>query len=143
VAAAGVNNTDINTRVAWYSKQEGSSEDASWAGQAINFPRIQGIDVCGHIVAVGKAVNKDRMGERVLVEPCIRELDVRTLYLQDHSQFGCTVLEPEVFKNLINIIEHGRISPVIAQTFDLEEIHDAQKMFMDKKFVGKIVLRIQ
>ena len=29
IAAAGVNNTDINTRVAWYSKNEGASEDAS------------------------------------------------------------------------------------------------------------------
>jgi len=28
-AAAGVNNTDINTRIAWYSKNEGASEDAS------------------------------------------------------------------------------------------------------------------
>ena len=29
IAAAGVNNTDINTRVAWYSKNDGASEDAS------------------------------------------------------------------------------------------------------------------
>ena len=32
VAAAGVNNTDINTRTGWYSKQKGASEDASWSG---------------------------------------------------------------------------------------------------------------
>ena len=31
VAAAGVNNTDINTRMAWYSKNESASEDASWS----------------------------------------------------------------------------------------------------------------
>ena len=41
VAAASVNNTDINTRVAWYSKQDGASEDASWSGQAIGFPLIE------------------------------------------------------------------------------------------------------
>ena len=40
VAAAGVNNTDINTRIAWYSKKDGGSEDASWAGAPIRFPRI-------------------------------------------------------------------------------------------------------
>lgn len=44
VRAAGVNNTDINTRLAWYSKQDGSNEDASWAGEPITFPRIQGTD---------------------------------------------------------------------------------------------------
>ncbi len=35
VSAAGVNNTDINTRIGWYSKSDQSSEDASWAGQAL------------------------------------------------------------------------------------------------------------
>ena len=308
VAAAGVNNTDINTRVAWYSKKTGSSEDASWSGHAINFPLIQGADVCGRIIAAGSNVTPERIGERVLIEPCLKEangqkldkpwylgsecdggfaeytvvaarhaykissmlsdvelasfpcsystaenlltrasvikddrvlitgasggvgsaaiqlvksrdahviavtspsksdavsdlgadqllfrennliealgansvdvvidlvagsqwpqylevlrpggryavagaiagpivqLDVRTLYLKDLSLFGCTVLEPDVFKNLIIKIEHGKISPVIARTFDLEEIHDAQQMFMDKKFIGKIVLHIQ
>ena len=52
VAAAGVNNTDINTRIAWYSKKDAASEDASWSGQALRFPRIQGADVCGRIFAV-------------------------------------------------------------------------------------------
>lgn len=72
----------------------------------------------------------------------IVKLDVRTLYLKDLSMFGCTSLEPDVFENLIRTIEQGRISPVVARTFDLVEIHDAQKMFMDKQFTGKIVLSI-
>lgn len=307
VAAAGVNNTDINTRTAWYSKQDSSGEDASWSGQPIRFPRIQGADVCGHVVAVGADINTGRIGERVLIEPCIREahgraleqpwylgsecdggfaefvvvasrhackinsglsdtalssfpcsystaenlltrahvkkgervlvtgasggvgsaavqlakargatvmavtrpakadalrglgadevlsrerdlisavgangidvvvdvvagekwpryleilrpggryavagaiagplveLDVRTLYLKDLSLFGCTVLGPDVFKNLIGRIEQGAISPVVAQVFALEEIRDAQTMFMGKTHVGKIVLSV-
>ncbi len=73
VAAAGVNNTDINTRLAWYSKKDGAGEDASWSGTPLAFPRIQGIDVCGEIVAVGPGVAAERIGERVLVEPCLRE----------------------------------------------------------------------
>ena len=307
VAAAGVNNTDINTRVAWYSKKKGASEDASWTGQPLEFPRIQGADVCGHIIAVGREVSSDRSGERVLIEPCIKEangkilnqpwylgsecdggfaeytvvaarhahkidselsdaqlasfpcsystaenlltranvksgehilvtgasggvgsaavqlakargafvwavtspaksdalhelgadeiltretdltvmpglnsldavidlvagdrwpqylevlrpggryavagaiagplveLDVRTLYLKDLSLFGCTVLEPEVFNNLIKRIELGEIVPVVARSFVLEEIQEAQIMFLRKQHVGKIVLRI-
>ncbi|MDP6295796.1 MAG: alcohol dehydrogenase family protein [SAR324 cluster bacterium] len=74
VGAAAVNNTDINTRTAWYSKGDATIKDASWAGIAIDFPRVQGIDVCGHIVAVGKNVSNNRIGERVLVEPCLREV---------------------------------------------------------------------
>ncbi len=73
VAAAGVNNTDINTRIAWYSKHEGAGDDASWSGQALGFPRIQGADACGRIVAVGRNVGHERIGERVLIEPCLRE----------------------------------------------------------------------
>ena len=86
VMAAGINNTDINTRTAWYSKtNEGVTEgdgsttgaeasgDGTWGGASLRFPRIQGIDVCGRIVAVGSGVDSSRVGERVLVEPCLRE----------------------------------------------------------------------
>ena len=307
VAAAGVNNTDINTRLAWYSKNDGASKDASWSGQPVKFPLIQGADACGHIIAVGGEVGSERIDERVLIEPCIREangktldppwyfgsecdggfaeytvvaarhahkidselsdidlasfpcsysaaenmltranvksgerilvtgasggvgsaavqlakargarvwavtspaksdalyklgadetisretdlslmpgsnsvdviidlvagdkwpqylevlcpggryavagaiagplveLDVRTLYLKDLSFFGCTVLEPEVFHNLIKRIEQGAIKPVVARSFALEEIRDAQTLFLKKQHVGKIVLRI-
>lgn len=307
VGAAGVNNTDINTRTAWYSKGDGMSKDASWAGKAIEFPCVQGIDVCGHIVAVGENVSKNRIGERVLVEPCLREvkgkalskpcflgsecdggfaefvavasrhsyqvkttlsdvelasfpcsystaenmltkskvlsgdlvlvtgasggvgsaavqlikgrgadviavtsdsksqdlitlgatktlnrdqsvvealgsnsvdvvidlvggkswpalleilrpggryavsgaiagafveLDLRTLYLKDLSFFGCTVLESNVFTNLIDHIESGNIKPIVAHTFPLEDIVKAQELFLQKKHIGKIVLTI-
>ncbi|MEO0542477.1 MAG: alcohol dehydrogenase family protein [Pseudomonadota bacterium] len=81
VGAAGVNNTDINTRIGWYSKSvtadtdaaassagdiEVDTSDSSWAGASIQFPRIQGADVCGTIVAVGTGVSSNRIGERVL-----------------------------------------------------------------------------
>jgi NADPH:quinone reductase-like Zn-dependent oxidoreductase len=82
VAAAGVNNTDINTRIGWYSKRvtdgteaggEGSDAgDASWSGTPLSFPRIQGADVCGHVVATGNDVDPARIGERVLVRNMLR-----------------------------------------------------------------------
>jgi len=86
VAAAGVNNTDINTRIGWYSKavtgdtNTGGSKgfdtvdegDASWSGTPLTFPRIQGADVCGHIVAVGTSVDPARIGERVIVRNMLR-----------------------------------------------------------------------
>ena len=307
VGAAAVNNTDINTRTAWYSKGDGASSDASWSGNAIHFPRIQGADVCGRIVAVGDKVSKNRLNERVLIEPCIREangkilehpwyfgsecdggfseytvvaschayqiesrlsdvelasfpcsystaenlltranvdtndtvlvtgasggvgsaavqlaksrgakvfgitspsktdkvvslgadkillredsvvqtlgnnsidvvidlvagdhwpefldvlkpsgryavagaiggpiveLDVRTLYLKDLNLYGCTVLEKEVFSNLIKRIEQNDIAPVVAKIFPLGQIAEAQKYFVTKKHTGKIVLTL-
>lgn len=76
IAAAGVNNTDLNTRVGWYSKQgaggDQSSEDAAWSGKPLEFPRIQGADVCGRIVALGQGVAPGRVGERVIVEPSMK-----------------------------------------------------------------------
>jgi NADPH:quinone reductase-like Zn-dependent oxidoreductase len=70
------------------------------------------------------------------------ELDVRTLYLKDLSLFGCTVLEPAVFANLIIRIEQGDIKPLVAQAFSLEAISAAQAAFLKKQHVGKIVLKI-
>ncbi|WP_372840644.1 alcohol dehydrogenase catalytic domain-containing protein, partial [Phaeovulum sp.] len=63
VAAAAVNNTDINTRIGWYSKSGAVADDASWSGKPLVVPRIQGADVCGHVVAVGEAVDPARIGE--------------------------------------------------------------------------------
>src|SRR5271167_2439478 len=75
VGAAGVNNTDINTRTGWYSGITGvapDAEDSGWTGAPPSFPRIQGADACGRIVAVGAGVDAARIGERVLVEPVFR-----------------------------------------------------------------------
>ena len=319
VGAAGINNTDINTRIGWYSKevtadtnQGGAAgfdtadpEDASWQGMALSFPRIQGADCCGRIVAVGGAVDESRIGQRVLVRnmlrsyvdyrpfecwtlgsecdgafaqyvkaparetyavdsswsdaelasiPCaystaenmlhraklssgervlitgasggvgsaavqlarrrgaqvigvagktkmeavrslgaqqvvdraegiadavgsdsvdvvvdlvagprwpelldalkrggryvcagaiagpIVELDVRTLYLKDLSLLGCTFQDDVVFENLVGYIEKNEIRPLVDNTYPLKAIVAAQKDFLAKKFVGKLVL---
>lgn len=84
VSAAGVNNTDLNTRLGWYSKSAGDSGDASWSGNAIRFPRIQGADVCGQVVAVGEQVDASLLNQRVLVEPCILEAGGKVL---DHPWY--------------------------------------------------------
>ena len=85
VEAAGLNNTDINTRIGWYAPDAaiGGSEspsliggrtDVSWSGDVPTFPRIQGADACGRIAAVGPGVDEHRVGERVIVEPVFRDL---------------------------------------------------------------------
>ncbi len=320
VSAAGINNTDINTRIGWYSKSvetdtnAGSltgidsveSDDATWSGAAMAFPRIQGADVCGRIVATGEGVSQSRQGERVIVRnmlrsyvdyrpyecwtlgsecdggfaqfvvapsiethavncnwsdaelasiPCaystaenmlhrasigaetvlisgasggvgsaavqlakrrgatvialssaakaqdvkalgadqvldrdiklvetlgaesvdvivdlvagpmwpsfldvlrrggryatagaiagpISQIDVRTLYLKDLTLMGCTFQDDVVFENLVKYIENDEIRPVVAKTFPLHEIVQAQEEFTDKAHAGKLVLTI-
>ena len=74
VLAAGINNTDINTRLGWYDREVTTATDAvpqkaaieagGWGG-ALTFPRIQGGDICGRIVALGAEVDAFHIGQRV------------------------------------------------------------------------------
>lgn len=84
VAACGINNTDINTRVGWYSRSvtagtsgesfdEARSEDATWGSGSLAFPRIQGADPSGRVVAVGSTVDRELVGRRVLIDPWLRD----------------------------------------------------------------------
>lgn len=317
VTAAGINNTDINTRIGWYSKSvtdgtdvgadgfsQINNDDASWSGDSLEFPRIQGADCCGIIVAVGRDIELSRIGERVLVRtmqaqtrdnsnvlsqtlgsecdgafaqymaaeslhslaidcdwsdvelasiPCaystaegmlhranvgsetilitgasggvgsaaiqlakrrgarvialssasksqavlaigadqvfdrnadlldvvgiesvdvvidlvggknwhnllellkrggryvcsgaiagpLVELDLRTLYLKDLSMFGSTYQADEIFESLIDYIERGEIRPLVSNTYSLRDIASAQRDFLAKNFIGKLVL---
>ena len=86
VLAAGVNNTEINTRLGWYSSsvltgtnnvsedtQQSATQklDGGW-NVATPFPFIQGTDCCGRVVDVAPDVDSQLIGARVLVRPCMR-----------------------------------------------------------------------
>ncbi len=70
------------------------------------------------------------------------ELDLRTLYLKDLHLLGCTFQEDHVFDNVVGYIERGEIQPVVAKTYPLQEIAQAQRDFGEKNFVGKLVLTL-
>ena len=103
VLVAGINNTDINTRIGSYSKTVNSatgdggltgygaveSGDAAWSGASLEFPRIQGADVCGRVVEVGEGVSRDRIGERVIVQAMLRTPVA-------HRPFECWTLGSEI-----------------------------------------------
>lgn len=86
ILAAGVNNTEINTRLGWYSSSiTAGTEDAALAtetapksradggwNEPTPFPFIQGTDCCGRIVAVAPGGDQSRIGSRVLVRACMR-----------------------------------------------------------------------
>jgi NADPH:quinone reductase-like Zn-dependent oxidoreductase len=68
------------------------------------------------------------------------ELDMRDFYLKDLTLIGCTAWDEPVFPNLISYIERNEVRPLLAKTFPLERIADAQREFTQKKHVGKFVL---
>ncbi len=324
VHACGCNNTDINTRTAWYSKgvtenttggafEDADDDDAAWGGSPISFPRIQGADVAGTVVAAGANADQSMIGRRVMIETWLRnwdnpgdysqtgyygseydggfaeytvadhrnvhvvdsdlthteiasfatayvtaenmlnkakvaegdtvlitgssggvgsaliqlanrrgattvalcgkdkhtdlqalnpavildrepqdlkgqlnkttgrsdvdvvadvvggsywstlidtlvrggrytcagaiagpivEFDLRTFYLRDLVFTGATVAPPGVFGDLVGYIERGEIKPVVAATFDLKQLHDAQRMFIAKRHIGNIVVTV-
>ncbi|MGC6454344.1 MAG: alcohol dehydrogenase family protein [Candidatus Puniceispirillaceae bacterium] len=86
VLAAGMNNTEINTRLGWYSssvtdstaelstQQQAKAEhkgDGGW-NEVTPFPIIQGTDCCGRVVVAGDAAGAAKLGLRVLVRACKR-----------------------------------------------------------------------
>lgn len=86
VLAAGINNTEINTRLGWYSSSvttgtqstaeadegnTGARPDGGW-NKPTPFPFIQGTDCCGQVVSTHDASDAKLIGRRVLVRPCMR-----------------------------------------------------------------------
>ena len=77
VRAAGINNIDINTRTGWYSKGSNDTDDGAWNGVPLTLPRIQGADVCGEIVAVGRDVSLNGLDNASLLNPSYAKLLVK------------------------------------------------------------------
>lgn len=69
-------------------------------------------------------------------------LDMRDMYLKDISLMGTTAWDEPVFPNLISYIERGEIKPLLAATYALEDIAEAQRAFQTKRHIGKIVLTV-
>jgi NADPH:quinone reductase-like Zn-dependent oxidoreductase len=93
VLAAGVNNTEINTRLGWYSssvtkgtettaeieeKQATAKANGGW-NEATPFPFIQGTDCCGRVAAVNPGEDEKLIGARALVRPCMRATDFTSM----------------------------------------------------------------
>ena len=95
VLACGLNNTDVNTRTGWYSPKveggtgaqtaESEADDGAWGGKPVTFPRIQGADICGVVVAGGG----DLQGRRVLVDGWQRD------WSDPHNRAKCGYLGSE------------------------------------------------
>lgn len=94
--------------------------------------------------AFGTMLNVLKRGGRYISSGAIGgpvvELDMRSMYLKDITLFGSTAWDEAVFPNLISYIEAREIRPLLASTYPLERIIEAQMAFQEKKHSGKIVL---
>ncbi|HSJ33623.1 MAG TPA: zinc-binding dehydrogenase [Acidimicrobiia bacterium] len=104
-------------------------------------------DVIADVVGDGvfeKVLPALRTGGRLVIAGAIAgpvvTLDLRVLYLQRRRLIGSTMHTPAHFEKLVEAVREGSIHPVVAETYPLVEIHRAQARFLDKEFVGKLVL---
>ncbi|MCX5578415.1 alcohol dehydrogenase family protein [Kaistia terrae] len=92
VAACGINNTDIWVREGAYGTDEDAGAVASWRRWAtestLTFPRIQGADTVGRIVASGPGIAESRIGQRVIVDFSIYNSDGDSLADIDYIGHG-------------------------------------------------------
>jgi NADPH:quinone reductase-like Zn-dependent oxidoreductase len=68
------------------------------------------------------------------------DLDLRTMYLKQLELHGSSQGTRTAFRRLVGHIEAGRIRPLLDRTYRLSEFHDAQRAFMDKSYIGKLVV---
>ncbi|MFI6964578.1 zinc-binding dehydrogenase [Streptomyces sp. NPDC050255] len=74
VGAVALNNTDLWTREGAYGRPDDPKALSGWRGP-IDFPRIQGADVAGRVVAVGAGAEEGLIGRRVVVDPAIYDAE--------------------------------------------------------------------
>ncbi|MDR9414592.1 MAG: alcohol dehydrogenase family protein [Spiribacter sp.] len=90
VHACGMNNTDVWVREGAYGSETDPQAVSTWrrGRSTLTFPRIQGTDSVGVIVAVGDGVPGARVGERVIVDFSLYNRDDDSLADIDYIGHG-------------------------------------------------------
>lgn len=72
----------------------------------------------------------------------ITSFDLRELIYKDLEMNGVTNPTADTFARLVQLIEAGRIRPVLEQAFPLEELATAQEQMVKRSHIGKFVVTI-
>lgn len=70
------------------------------------------------------------------------QIDLRTLYLRHLSLIGSTLGTASEFAALVGYISDGKLKPLLAATYPLHQLREAQQAFEAKGFFGKIVITV-
>ena len=91
----------------------------------------------------GAMVDRLRNGGRLVTAGAsagpVVPFDIRRLYLSHRRIIGSTMHTRDDFADLAAIAVAGGVEPVVAETYPLTEIAEAQRRFTAKDFVGKLV----
>lgn len=68
------------------------------------------------------------------------ETDLRTVYLKQLRLIGSSFGSHDDFAQLVAHVRNGELSPLLAGTYPLRELHAAQEAFLAKDFFGKLVV---
>lgn len=68
------------------------------------------------------------------------QLDLRTMYLKQLQLHGSSQGTRGDFRRIVRLIEAGKLKPIVGGVYKLSDFHRAQTDFMDKNFVGKLVI---
>ncbi|MCZ6862796.1 MAG: alcohol dehydrogenase family protein [Alphaproteobacteria bacterium] len=91
VTACGMNNTDVWVREGAYGTDDDPDATATWRRgheSTLEFPRVQGTDTVGRIVAVGAGVDSTRIGERIIVDFSIYNTETDCMVDVDYIGHG-------------------------------------------------------
>ncbi len=69
------------------------------------------------------------------------ELDLRRIYLKHLQIHGSSQGTRTAFRRLVGYIEQGKIKPLLWKTYPLSRIHEAQRDFVAKEYIGKLVMQ--
>ncbi|MEV3930452.1 zinc-binding dehydrogenase [Streptomyces sp. NPDC049944] len=94
--------------------------------------------------ALGPGLGLLRAGGRWVVAGALAgwavNIDVRRLYLANLSLVGSTMHTPRIFDRLVEIARRGDVTPVVAATFPLGQVGEAQAQLARRSHVGKLII---
>ncbi len=122
-------------------------DDGDWVEQVHELLQDQPLDVVADVVAgplFKPLINLLRPEGRYVTAGAFAghavELDLRTVYLKHLEIHGSSQGTRAAFASLLNYIEAGKLAPNLFATYPLSEFHRAQTEFMEKGYVGKLVV---
>lgn len=69
-------------------------------------------------------------------------IDIRLLFMKQHSIIGCYMGSKKELLDVLNLVELGRLRPVIDTVFPLKDAAAAQQRMLNRENFGKIIVKI-
>ena len=69
-------------------------------------------------------------------------LDTMLMHYREYEIIGCRFIPKAELLELIQLIENGKVKPVVTQTFDFDQANEALKVLREGKTLGRIVLTL-